>query len=256
MSRNPIARVLSTLLEHEVAFLLMGGQACIGYGAAEFSRDLDVVVLGARPNLAALEKALSALEAELVYVPPLSAQVLERGHACHFRCQAEGLGGLRLDVMARLRGVDAFPGLWLRRNELNVPGVGLVPLLSVEDLVKAKKTQRDKDWPMIRRLVEADVYRAGPQVSTEKVSFWLSEGRTCELLLELARRFPEEARAVAGRRPAIEAAVRGDATAVARLLLEEQESERELDRRYWEPLKQELERWRHAGRTSVSRPRD
>ncbi len=25
-------------------------------------------------------------------------------------------------------------------------------LLGIEDLVKAKKTQRDKDWPMIRRL--------------------------------------------------------------------------------------------------------
>ena len=28
-------------------------------------------------------------------------------------------------------------------------------LLGIEDLVKAKKTQRDKDWPMIRRLVDA-----------------------------------------------------------------------------------------------------
>jgi len=28
-------------------------------------------------------------------------------------------------------------------------------ILGIEDLVKAKKTQRDKDWPMIRRLVDA-----------------------------------------------------------------------------------------------------
>jgi len=31
---------------------------------------------------------------------------------------------------------------------------------AIEDLVKAKKTQRDKDWPMIRRLIEASGRRA------------------------------------------------------------------------------------------------
>jgi hypothetical protein len=28
-----------------VRYLLMGGQACVFYGAAEFSRDLDLVIL-------------------------------------------------------------------------------------------------------------------------------------------------------------------------------------------------------------------
>ena len=27
--------------------------------------------------------------------------------------------------------------------------------MALEDLVSAKKTQRDKDWPMLRRLVDA-----------------------------------------------------------------------------------------------------
>jgi hypothetical protein len=40
---NPIHKVLSTLSTHEVRYLLMGGQACVFYGAAEFSRDCDVV---------------------------------------------------------------------------------------------------------------------------------------------------------------------------------------------------------------------
>jgi len=30
-----------------------------------------------------------------------------------------------------------------------------VELMALEDLVSAKKTQRDKDWPMLRRLVDA-----------------------------------------------------------------------------------------------------
>jgi len=38
---NPILRVLSTFQHHRAAYLLMGGQACVFYGAAEFSRDTD-----------------------------------------------------------------------------------------------------------------------------------------------------------------------------------------------------------------------
>jgi len=33
---NPIRRVLSSIREHRVRALLMGGQACVLYGAAEF----------------------------------------------------------------------------------------------------------------------------------------------------------------------------------------------------------------------------
>ena len=44
MNLSPIPRVLSTLRKHRVQALLMGGQACILYGAAEFSRDVDVAV--------------------------------------------------------------------------------------------------------------------------------------------------------------------------------------------------------------------
>jgi hypothetical protein len=48
---NPITRVLSTLQANGVQALLMGGQACVSYGAAEFSRDLDVALLASPENL-------------------------------------------------------------------------------------------------------------------------------------------------------------------------------------------------------------
>ena len=41
MIPNPILKVLSTLTSHEVQYLPLGGQACVLYGAAEFSRDTD-----------------------------------------------------------------------------------------------------------------------------------------------------------------------------------------------------------------------
>lgn len=37
----------------------MGGQACVFYGAAEFSRDLDLLILAGADNLARLASALN-----------------------------------------------------------------------------------------------------------------------------------------------------------------------------------------------------
>ena len=51
LTRNPIRKVLSTLRSHNVRFLLIGGQACVFYGAAEFSRDTDIVILAEPANL-------------------------------------------------------------------------------------------------------------------------------------------------------------------------------------------------------------
>lgn len=119
----------------------MGGQACILYGAAEFSRDIDLAVLADETNLSRLRAALNELKAEPVFVPPLSTDALLRGHACHFRSAAAGAEGLRIDVMSKLHGCDPFERLWARRRTLSLSGVGRVHVLSLEDLVRAKKTQ-------------------------------------------------------------------------------------------------------------------
>jgi hypothetical protein len=220
----------------------MGGQACILYGAAEFTRDIDFAVAVDPENLDRLRAALDELEAGPVFFPSLSAAVLRRGHACHFRCGATGLHGLRIDVMSRMRGVDGFAKLWKRREEFELPGAGRVAALSLSDLVKAKKTQRDKDWPMIRRLIEADVARAPSWIPAARLRFWLQEARSYELLRDLARRHPELARRV--RRPALRAAIDGAAKRTADLLRREEDRERRQDRLYWAPLRSELERWR------------
>jgi hypothetical protein len=80
---SPIHRVLSTMRSHNVQCLLMCGQACIVYGAAEFSRDAGLAVLADRANLERLREALGELRAETIADPPFDAQYLERGHAVH-----------------------------------------------------------------------------------------------------------------------------------------------------------------------------
>ncbi len=96
---NPIRKVLSSMRARRVRALLMGGQACVFYGGAEFSRGTDLAVVAAGANLARLRRALDDLRAEVIAVPPFKSEFLERGHAVHFRCQHPEASGMRVDVM-------------------------------------------------------------------------------------------------------------------------------------------------------------
>jgi hypothetical protein len=188
LTQNPIIRALSIFLKHKVKALLIGGQACILYGAAEFSRDIDLAIMVSTGNIEKMKKALEELGAESIFVPELSAEVLTRGHACHFRFPKGDPKGLRIDVIAKMRGVASFPLLWRNRREVKLPGVGRIAVMGLKDLVRSRKTQRDRDWPMIRRLVEADMYNAVPDPPLDQIRFWLSECRTPELLIALVKR--------------------------------------------------------------------
>jgi PHD/YefM family antitoxin component YafN of YafNO toxin-antitoxin module len=221
----------------------MGGQACVLYGAAEFSIDADIVLLASEQNLELLRQALRALEARRVALPPFDLQYLLRGHAIHFRCYNPDALKVRIDVMSVLRGVDEFDRLWARRVTFLGESGEDINVLSVSDLVQAKKTQRDKDWPMIRRLIEAD-YVAVETPTIQRVTFWLLESRTPPMLLELVKTHHDLAVSLCGQRRAIVAALDANETVVEEELEKEQKMERALDRRYWEPLRKELEQLR------------
>ena len=225
----------------------MGGQACVFYGAAEFSRDLDLLVLIEDEQLGRLRAALADLGAEPVAVPDLSAESLQHGHAVHFRCRRNDVNGLRIDLMATLRGVAPFEELWARRTTFEVAGER-IDTLALEDLVLAKKTQRDKDWPMIRRLVEQSYFTRSNDPVPELVEFWLRELRTPTLLIEASAKDREAAERVCASRPAVQAALRSDLDAVLKHLEDEERAERQLDQEYWAPLKRELEQLRRGRR--------
>ncbi len=231
---------------HKVRALLMGGQACVFYGAAQFSRDVDFAILADSDNLARLQSALAELQAEVVAIPLFQARFLERGHAIHFRCHHLEAAGLRVDVMSKMRGVDAFEAVWERRTTVADETGCEWDLLSLPDLVQAKKTQRDKDWPMVRALVEVHYFANRETPSPEVVAFWLHELRTADLLVENAARNRAVAVELSTKRPAVAAALSGNVAEVARLLSEEERQERIADEVYWKPLKNELEQMRHA----------
>ena len=61
MIPNPIRKVLSSMRARRVRALLMGGQACVFYGAAEFSRDTDFAILADAANVSKLRRAFAPL---------------------------------------------------------------------------------------------------------------------------------------------------------------------------------------------------
>jgi len=245
---NPIRKVLSSIQRNRVRALLMGGQACVLYGAAEFSRDTDLAILASPANLVRLRRALADLKAESIAVPPFEPRYLAKGHAIHFRCRHPEAAGMRVDIMTTMRGVDPFPTLWRRHTTTVLVDGTTCELMSLPDLVRAKKTQRDKDWPMLRRLLEASYFSHRERPTPQQLRFWLLELRTPELLIEVASARPHLRRRLNKTRPLLSLAEPGNEIAIADALLDEELAEREADRRYWAPLKQELERLRHRRR--------
>ena len=226
------------------------------YGAAEFSRDTDLALLASSANFARLQHALDDLQAEVIAVPPFAPSYLRRGHAVHFRCRHPEAAGMRIDVMTRMRGVAPFSKLWARRTSLALSDGALCEVMALPDLVQAKKTQRDKDWPMLRRLVESHYFQPRERATAAQVRFWLRELRTPELLIETAQRWPAARLEQQSHRSLLRLARPGKEAPLADALLREERDERQADARYWAPLKAELERLRHArlARAKRSKP--
>ena len=104
---------------------------------------------------------------------------------------------------------------------------------------------------MIRRLIEADYEARAASATEEQVRFWFLESRTPEMLLALHARYPAVAEQLFPCRPLLSQLSGGDYAAVQQSLQAEEWAEREADRKYWEPLRKELEQLRqtHEGRS-------
>jgi len=121
-----ILRVLSTIQTFDVPALLMGGQACVLYGAAEYSRDLDLAVLATPDALPKLTAALVELHATVIDVPSFDVRYLERGHAVHFNAATRST---RNAVIAARSGGDVNAALAQEQaNEMAIDAEYWLPL--------------------------------------------------------------------------------------------------------------------------------
>jgi hypothetical protein len=195
-------------------------------------------------NLDKLQDVLNRLQAKPIALPPLLPEFLEKGHAVHFRCLENLCAGTRLDIMSKMRNVENFDIIWERRTTVEAYGL-TIPVMSLPDLVKSKKTQRDKDWLMIKTLTETN-YAENIHNPTENMKkFWFSELRIPEHLIAISARYEDVANAKISSRPLIKHAINRNLDKLKQALLEEENNEREKDRKYWKPLLQEIENMRH-----------
>src|SRR5205823_3668831 len=100
--------------------------------------------------------------------------------------------------------MGAFATLWERRTSFGDENGIVYDLLCIPDLVEAKKTQRDKDWPVIELLLTIHYRENANAPQPDWIEFWLREARTPELLAELCQRFPTEAAALKSQRPLLD----------------------------------------------------
>ncbi len=226
----------------------MGGQACVFYGAAQVSKDVDFLIFADEGNFESLHTALRKLDACRIAVPRFDPALLAKGHAVHFRCQAPGVERLRINIMTKLRHLPPFDTLWERRTVIADEHGNTFDLLSIPDLVQAKKTQRAKDWPVIELLVAIHHRENHREDRAEWIDFWLTEARSAELLTELTRIYPDETAGLLARRPLLALARANDLPALRSALDAEVRAEQEKDRQYWEPLKREMAVFRRQER--------
>jgi len=101
---------------------------------------------------------------------------------------------------------------------------------------------------MLSRLVEANYFSNRLKPTPQQVEFWLRELRNPSLLLEVFGRFPEQRAQLLEERPLLR---HSQPEELQSCLWEEERLERERDRKYWQPLRAELEQLRRERARTV-----
>lgn len=146
--------LLSTLDQHQVSYVVIGGIAGVAHGSPTLTADLDVCYQRTRPNMAALADALRELQAELAGADPglpfqIDARTIELGDHFTFETDAGGL-----DCLGTPAGTAGYEDLVRDSVVLEVFG-RKVRFVSLDDLIRMKRAAgRPKD------LIELEVLGA------------------------------------------------------------------------------------------------
>lgn len=249
-----IESFFQSLEAHGVSYLLMSGQAAILYGAATFSEDVDLWVSPVQDNLERLRDSLRAVDARYYKItPPLRESHARKGHGFHFVLPDDP--EVWLDVMGVPPRTRDFAEAASAANHLESDW-GMLPTVSIEDLIEIKKTQRLDDYPVVSRLVLSGLEGGSPP-GKPRIEWALENLFTLESLSEFLRRFvdrqtetvlPQRLRTY--RAALLEDHEVGDdleasiASDLSRRILDCQQA----DRQYWRPIIEDLRRLRREGR--------
>jgi hypothetical protein len=148
MTRTPrpldLERLLRTLTECGVEFVVVGGLAVIAHGHERATTDVDICPARTQNNARALLRALRALHAEVVVgndqTGPLPAdfRALQRGETFAFATEAGDL-----DCTAAPDGTTGFDDLASGAILVSFRGID-VRVASLDDLIRMKRASGEK----------------------------------------------------------------------------------------------------------------
>ena len=166
------AELLGTLIEHGVAFVLVGGGAAVLAGAGQSTEDLDIVPDLSEDNLVRLLGALTALDAS--YLDPSGREIRpDLGKLRTFRLSLLHTRLGRLDVLRSIGDGLGFAELAERAVDYDL-GPIQVRAADLETLIAAKEAAgRDKDrahLPVLRETLRLQrLLAAAEEESAKKV---------------------------------------------------------------------------------------
>ena len=231
----------SLLADNGIRAVLTSGMACVEYGLQQTTKDTDWIVdcadLGCLVDLfCRLEPGLSGKNWRVSYRPlfgaPLLAEYLAAGWTSHLAIHDEpGSPEHHLDFFGQPPRIPAEAAFQNARGGIADPMV----------VAQMKKTDRDKDWPMVEALSQQAAHRQDPRA--------LLHSRDPELLPRLWENLPADTRqSLAHERPLlgkldkITPALLRRCLAIERALWEE--VNRLRYRRFQHEWKEFLRRWR------------
>lgn len=138
-------RILRTLAEHRVRYVLIGGLAGRLWGSPTVTNDLDLCYARDRSNLERLAEALRTLDARLRGADPdvpflLDAETLERGDHFTFATAAGNL-----DILGHPAGSRGFEDLIATAAPMRLSGKKVL-VADLDDLIAMKRAAgRPKD---------------------------------------------------------------------------------------------------------------
>lgn len=247
-----------------VSYLLISGQATILYGAATFSEDIDLWVEPGIDNWNKFLKLLNDTGARAYKLtPPISMEFIQKGHGFHFQFgpKKQRPPSWFLDVLGIAPRAGNFEKCY--RNVIyHKTDWGRIPVIGIRDLVEIKKTRRLQDYPIISNLVRIEYEKLSIKkiksgdwrwiltnsFNVEDILYYLNNHYLARHIAKSIKRpcMPYCLKSIAGpkrgKRPIDSASME---------IALEIETLRQLDRKYWEPVINELKRLKERNQLLV-----
>ncbi|MBI5749051.1 MAG: hypothetical protein HZA00_07980 [Nitrospinae bacterium] len=147
-----LKEILATLKNHNIFFVLIGGQAATAQGSVYLTRDVDICHARDKENLEKIVKALSPFHPYLRGAPKdlpfiFDLKTIQAGLNFTF---STDIGDI--DLIGEIQGVGYYNDAIKYSETMEIYGMQC-HVLTIEGLIKSKKAAgRPKDKPVIKEL--------------------------------------------------------------------------------------------------------